>query len=252
LSVHTLLDFAVDAAQQAGRVALGYYRAGTAVDRKPDSSPVTAADREAEQLLRRLIADRFPSHSILGEEFGADDRDPAHRWILDPIDGTKSFIHQVPLWGVLVGLMIDDVPSVGVAHFPALGETFAAARGTGGTWSGGPLRVSATDRIEAALLVYTDGRDVERKLGPRWPRLRDRTALQRGWGDCYGHCLVASGRADIALDPHMNVWDCAALIPILQEAGGTFTDWQGRAVIDGGDAISTNGRLKEEVIACIW
>jgi histidinol phosphatase-like enzyme (inositol monophosphatase family) len=250
VSVHTFLDFAVDAAHQAGRVALGYYHAGTAVERKADSSPVTAADRDAERLLRRLITARFPSHSILGEEFGAEDRDQAYRWILDPIDGTKSFIHQVPLWGVLVGLVVEGVPSVGVAHFPGLHETFAAARGEGGTWTGGPLRVSATARLDDAVIVYTDGRDLERKLGPRWPRLRDRTALQRGWGDCYGHCLVASGRADVALDPHMNIWDCAALVPIVQEAGGTFTDWKGRPVIDGGDAVSTNGRLNE-VFACL-
>ncbi|HYU79442.1 MAG TPA: histidinol-phosphatase [Vicinamibacterales bacterium] len=248
-SLETFLNFAIDAAWQAGRLTLAHYQTGVTVERKPDRSVVTIADREGEKLLRRLIEARFPEHAIAGEEFGDDSRDATHRWIVDPIDGTNSFVRGVPFFGVLVALEVAGECVVGVAYFPALDEMLAAARGLGCRWNGREARVSRVTPLSDACVAYTDGRDVAGRLGARWPALAQDTALQRGWGDCYGHALVATGRADVMLDPRMNPWDCAALIPIVQEAGGTFTDWQGRVTIHGGDAVSTNGVLHDEILA---
>jgi histidinol-phosphatase len=243
------LDFAADAAWQAGRQTLAHYQTGVAAQRKVDRSLVTVADRQAEQLLRDLIATRFPEHTIVGEEFGGDDRVSSHRWIIDPIDGTNTFVRGVPFYGVLVALEIDAAPVVGVAYFPALDEMVAAARGVGCYWNRRRARVSTVTALDEACIAYTDGHGLHKRLGDTWVALQRDTALQRGWGDCYGHCLVATGRADIMLDPRMNPWDCAALIPILQEAGGRFTDWKGQVTIDGGDAVSTNGALHEDLLA---
>ena len=242
------LEFAIDAAWQAGRSTLAHYQTGVAVERKRDQSVVTVADRAAEQLIRKLIAQRFPDHAIVGEEFGADDGRSSHRWFVDPIDGTTTFVRGVPFFGVLLGLEIDRAPRVGVAYFPALDEMVSAAIGLGCRWNGRRARVSGVSSLKEAALVYTDAREVQRRLGDDWRGLLAGTAVQRGWGDCYGHALVATGRADVMLDPRMNPWDCAALIPILLEAGGQFTDWCGRVVVDGGDAVSTNGALHGPVL----
>lgn len=242
------LDFAIDAAWQAGRSTLAHYQTGVAIERKPDQSVVTVADRAAEQLIRRLITARFPDHVIVGEEFGGDTRRSAPRWVIDPIDGTTTFVRGVPFYGVLIALEIDGVPKVGVAYFPALDEMVSAATGLGCHWNGRVARVSDVHSLADATVVYTDAGNVHARLGEGWKGLMRDTAVQRGWGDCYGHALVATGRADIMLDPRMNPWDCAALIPILHEAGGRFTDWRGRVVTDGGDAVSTNGVLHDPVL----
>lgn len=246
-SLADFLAFAVDAAWLAGRSTLSHFQTEVTVDMKPDRSPVTVADRSAERLLRDAIAARFPDHAVLGEEFGAGGNRSDYRWVIDPIDGTQSFIRGVPLYGVLVALEIDGKPAVGVTHFPALNETIAAADGLGCWWNGRRARVSATATLEEAAVGYSDSRMLHDRLRDRWPAFQRATGVQRGWGDCYGHCLVATGRLDIMLDPVMNPWDCAALIPILREAGGTFTDWTGQGRSDGGDAFSTNGRLFESV-----
>jgi histidinol-phosphatase len=242
------LEFAVDAAWRAGRQTLAHYQTGIAVERKLDRSLVTAADRGAEELLRALISHRFPDHAVAGEEFGADAPATAPRWIIDPIDGTNTFVRGVPFYGVLLALEIDAVPVVGACYFPALDEMIAAADGLGCYWNGRRTRVSAVTTLADACVTYTEARGLQQRLGADWELLQQDTALQRGWGDCYGHCLVATGRSDIMLDPRMNPWDCAALIPILQEAGGRFTDWRGRAITDGGDAVSTNGVLHDELL----
>jgi histidinol phosphatase-like enzyme (inositol monophosphatase family) len=251
-SIQALLDFAIQAAWQAGQLTLAHFQTGVAVELKVDESPVTAADRGAEQLLRRLIEARFPDHAIYGEEFGQTDRDSSHRWIIDPIDGTRTFIRDVPLYGVLIGLEIAGDVAVGVAHFPGLGEMLAAGRGLGCRWNGRPARVSRVDRLDRALVCYTDctGFAQYGRAGA-WERLQRAGCTLRGWGDCYGHCLVATGRAEVMLDPVVSPWDCAALVPILLEAGGTFTDWTGATTIYGGDAVSTNGALYNEVLAVI-
>lgn len=251
MDTRAFLEFATEAAWQAGRLTLPYFQTGVDVERKTDGSAVTAADRAAEAHLRRLLEARFPDHDIVGEEMGASSRDSTHRWYIDPIDGTQSFVLGVPLYGVLLGLQVAGEMIVGVAVFPALGEVLAAASGHGCWWNGRPARVSDVARLAEASLSYTDCADLQRHRAGVWQRLQAATSTQRGWGDCYGHCLVATGRIDVMLDPIMNPWDCAALVPILREAGGTFTDWNGTPTIDGGDAISTNGALFDEVMEIV-
>jgi histidinol phosphatase-like enzyme (inositol monophosphatase family) len=242
------LNFAMDAAWQAGQLTLAHFQTGVAVQWKEDDSPVTAADRGAEKLLRELIARRFPGHAVVGEEFGEADNDSTHRWIIDPIDGTQSFIRGVPLYGVLIGLEVAGEVVVGVAHFPGLREMVSAARGEGCRWNGRPVQVSGVTRLEEALVSHTEVATLEdERTRSFWNRIKAATRVQRGWADCYGHCLVATGRAEIMLDPLMKVWDCAAIAPIVEEAGGTFTDWDGNSTIYGGDAISTNGLLFDQV-----
>lgn len=250
-SIQTFLDFALDAAWRAGQLTLAYFNTGTSAEWKPDTSPVTIADRSAEQLLRKAVEDRFPDHAIVGEEFGSTDRDSTHRWFIDPIDGTQSFIRGVPLYGVMLGLEISGEIVVGVVVFPGVGETVSAAVGLGCRWNGRPARVSQTTGLGEALVCYTDVASLEKRRGAAWERLKARTRLQRGWSDCYGHALVATGRAEVMLDPIMNPWDCAALLPIVREAGGTFTDWNGRVTIAGGHAISTNGVLFDQVMEAV-
>jgi histidinol phosphatase-like enzyme (inositol monophosphatase family) len=252
IPTHTFLDFAMDAAWQAGQLTLAHFQTGVAVERKGDDSPVTVADRGAEQLLRRLIEGRFPGHAVVGEEYGESERDSTYRWIIDPIDGTQSFIRGVPLYGVLIGLEIAGEVAVGVSHFPGLGEMVAAARGEGCRWNGRPAHVSDVSRLDQALLVFSDWAGFAgHGRAEAWARLCQATRTLRGWGDCYGHCLVATGRAEVMLDPIMSAWDCAALLPILQEAGGTFTDWQGQATIYGQEAVSTNGALFDQVMEIV-
>jgi histidinol phosphatase-like enzyme (inositol monophosphatase family) len=244
-----ILDFAVEAARQAGEITMEYFQTALSPERKPDRTFVTAADRKSEERLRALIRYAYPDHGILGEEFGEQQSDSGRTWIIDPLDGTASFIHGVPLFGVLLGLEIDGEVVLGVANFPALGEMVCAARGLGCFWNGRRAVVSGIEELKEALLLYTDGAGFEphgRELAFR--HLIAATRMHRSWGDCYGHILVATGRAEVMLDPVMSIWDCAALLPILLEAGGTFTDWQGRPTIRGGDAISTNGRLLDQVM----
>jgi histidinol-phosphatase len=242
-------NFAVRAAQAAGEVTLRHFQKLNRVDFKADHSPVTIADRESEALLRQRIAERFPGHGILGEEFGAERANAPERWVIDPIDGTQSFIRGVPLYGVMLGFVFKDEPLVGVVHFPALNETAFAWKGGGAWWNGAPARVSSVSRLGEATLLSTD------PLGyastgkeEAYQRLRRSVRVERGWGDCYGHILVATGRAEIMLDPVLNEWDAAPLMPILEEAGGRFTDWKGRRTTLGGDGIATNAALFDPVM----
>jgi histidinol phosphatase-like enzyme (inositol monophosphatase family) len=213
---------------------------------------VTVADRETERYLRASIEKAFPDDAILGEEEGEKPGASDRRWILDPIDGTYSFVHRVPLYGVLIGLEIEHEAVLGVVNLPALDDLVYAARGIGCFWNDRAARVSSTESLTDALLLATDFGTCEvHGFGRAAEILQRQVHARRTWGDAYGHLLVATGRADIMLDPVMNVWDCAALLPILEEAGGTFTDWQGQRTIRGGNAISTNGALFESVMAAI-
>jgi histidinol phosphatase-like enzyme (inositol monophosphatase family) len=252
------LEFAVEAASRAGELILSFYqRDDLHVDLKSDESPVTAADRGAEELIRQLIDETFPDDGVLGEEF--DDKPAANgfRWILDPVDGTKSFVHGVPLFGTLIGLEYDGQMVVGVCRFPALNEVVYAATGQGTWWRTGknePRRARVTDvaSMGDALFCTTTitGWDTTGNRAA-FDRLCDAARLVRGWSDCYGHILVATGRADVMVDPEMNAWDIAALIPIVQEAGGEFVDWAGNTTIDGGNGLSVNSQLKDEVLALL-
>jgi histidinol phosphatase-like enzyme (inositol monophosphatase family) len=252
LQLREVLDFAVEAAQLAGAHTLGYYNTDTPVERKADHSPVTAADRGAEELLRRRIEAAYPTHGIVGEEHGTKTGTAAARWILDPIDGTYSFICGVPLYAVLVGLEWEGEMAVGVIHMPALAETVYAARGLGCWWNGRRARVSAVDDLAQARLVYGGAKFLQQsRRGAELQRLLDACHKDRGWCDAYGYALVATGRAEISLDPVMNVWDTAALLPVITEAGGRLTDWDGTVTHTAPEALATNGRLHDQVLATI-
>lgn len=247
-----LQNFAVDLALNAGAITLKYFRQSPQTDTKADGSFVTIADREAEEYLRARISERFPDDAILGEEGGTRAGSSGRRWIVDPIDGTFAFVHGVPFYGVLIGLEIDGQPTLGVVNLPALNEVVYAAHGLGCFVNGEPAHVSQTKRLADALLLCTDFGTCEKHgFGKPASVLQQSVQARRTWGDCYGHVLVATGRAEIMLDPVMNLWDCAALLPILEEAGGTFTDWQGKRGINGGNAISTNGVLLQEVMKMV-
>jgi histidinol phosphatase-like enzyme (inositol monophosphatase family) len=247
-----LLDFSVTIARDAGEITRRYFRKTFGTYHKSNKTLVTDADLEGERYLRRAIEERYPDDAILGEEEGERKGTSGRRWILDPIDGTYSFVHGVPFYGVLIGIEVDGEPTVGVVEMPALGETLYAARGIGCSLNGEPARVSTTATLEDALLLATDfGVCESYGFGRAADELERQVAARRTWGDCYGYVLVATGRADIMFDPVMNVWDCAALLPVMTEAGGTFTDWRGRASIHGGNAIATNGLLFEQVMKIV-
>ncbi|MDT7778225.1 MAG: histidinol-phosphatase [Acidobacteriota bacterium] len=247
-----LLDFGVSAAREAGEITLRYFRKKFETRLKGKDNFVTQADVEAEEFLRRKISERFPDDAIIGEEGGESAGSSGRRWIIDPIDGTYSFVHGVPFYGVLLGIEIDGEPSVGVINIPALGEIVYAAKGLGCFWNGERASVSQTGRLEDALLLSTDFGSCEHYgFGAAAEELQRRAAMRRTWGDCYGYLLVATGRADVMLDPAMNVWDCAALLPVMEEAGGTFSDWQGLRTIHAGNAVATNGLLFREVMQII-
>ncbi len=245
-----LLDFAQALAHQAGALTLRYFGATVEAESKGDGTPVTIADREAEELIRSRIEARYPDHSILGEEYGESNPGARVRWILDPIDATRSFMRGVPLYGVLIGIEVGRQAVVGVSHFPPLQETVAAGKGLGCKWNDRPCHVSSVDRIEEALVLTTDvERLLSRPEGPGWRRLQQRSAFSRTWGDCYGHALVATGRAEVMVDPLQASWDGGPFLTILTEAGGRFTTLDGQAVLHGGSGISTNGILHDQVLA---
>jgi histidinol-phosphatase len=251
-SLRDLLEIAVDLSEKAGEITLKYFQGQFVVETKPDTSPVTVADREAEAYIRQIIESRFPHDGLIGEEFGERRAQAKRRWIIDPIDGTFSFVHGVPLYGVLIGMEQEDEPLLGVIHLPALNETIAAARGEGCHWRGQRAQVSTTPELSDAVWLTT-GTDVgsDPALSAALGRLAQPAGLGRTWGDCYGYVLVATGRADIMIDPLMHVWDCAALLPIVEEANGRFTDWQGQRTIRGGNAVASNGLLHDQVLACL-
>ncbi len=239
-------------ARHAGDVTLRYFGARLKADPRADGTPVTAADRETESLLREDILDRFPDHGVWGEEYGATHPDARIRWIVDSIGGTRAFMRGVPLYGVLLGIEIDGEPVVGVAHFPALAETVVASKGLGCRSNGQPTRVSAVDTLDRATLLTTDLHHAPSDpAGTGFPELVDRCEYARTWGDCYGHILVATGRADIMVDPHLNVWAAGPLLTILTESGGKFTSLAGDARIDAGSGVSTNGHLHEQALGVL-
>lgn len=249
LTLKSLVDFAVDAAYHAGRITLGYFQAGVAHEKKADASPVTIADRSAEKYLREHIARWYPDDALLGEEFGEQSGSSGRRWIIDPIDGTKSFICGVPLYSCLIALTENDEPVLGVAHFPALGEMLYAGRGLGAYVNGRRARVSEVDDLSEAVLLFSEVGGYDEHKQAAFEALVERTYIRRTWGDAYGYLLVATGRAEIMLDPWMSVWDCGPLGVIMEEAGGTFTDWNGTRTIYGGESIATNGKLFDQVIS---
>lgn len=248
------LQILEDLARRAGDITLKYFQnPELAVEAKGDASPVTIADRETEQFIRDEVGRLFPGDIVIGEEFGEGPGEPgSRRWIVDPIDGTKSFIHGVPLYGVMIGVEENGEMIAGAVFIPPLNDMVVAAIGKGCWWNGKPAQVSGTEKLSDALILTTDVANHKRfGKADSWARVCDASRLMRTWGDCYGHILVATGRADAMFDPQMNPWDCAALLPILAEAGGTFTDYNGEATAYGADAISTNGKLLTEILATV-
>jgi histidinol phosphatase-like enzyme (inositol monophosphatase family) len=260
--VTSRLQFGLQVAREAQELILGHYQSpDLQVDSKRDTSPVTEADRGAELLIRDRLSHAFPDDAVLGEEFPEKSGTTSFRWILDPVDGTKSFVHGVPLFGTLIGIehINGDQKScvAGICRFPALNEVVYAAKGEGAWWQIGDAaprraRVSSVATMEAATFCTTNMARWE-KIGrrPAFDTLLRTVGLARGWGDCFGHILVATGRAEVMVDPALNPWDAAALVPILEEAGGHFIDWKGQATIYGGNGISVNGALKDEILKIV-
>jgi len=231
-------------------IALKHYRSELRVEIKGDGSPVTVADRAAEEAARAWLLNRFPEDGVLGEEFGEENSTSGRRWIVDPIDGTKAFIRGVPLWGSLVALCEGESVLAGAAVFPVVREAITAARGIGCYWNNRLARVSSVSLMENATVLTTDTGFREtpsRRAG--WERLTQTAPIGRTWGDCYGYLLVATGRAEAMVDPIMSPWDAAALKPIIEEAGGVFTDWDDNATAFGGSAVATNRALADVVRA---
>lgn len=248
----TLLELAVDMAFAAGRSTLKYFQSGGyEIEIKEDDSPVTIADREGERMIVDAIRKRFPTHSIAGEESGEVQGSDPIKWIIDPIDGTRAFVRGVPLYSVLIAVEIEGDIAVGVSYFPALDEMYSASLGGGAHWNGRPMRVSSVDTLSNSALMVTDERIIAQDpdLYEGYGRLRRSVDICRSWGDAYGHILVASGRAEMMVDPFMKFWDYAPLKLIVEESGGTFTDLTGVPTIYSGSAISTNGILHSEVLA---
>jgi histidinol phosphatase-like enzyme (inositol monophosphatase family) len=248
----TLLHAALEAARLGGRTALAQWRAGILTEWKADGSPVTAADRAAEAAIREWVAKHFPGDGVLGEEMGETPGTTGRRWVIDPIDGTKVFVAGVPLWGSLVAVMEGDRVLAGAADYPAVNESLAAAPGEGCWHNGRRASVSAVGDLATAVVLTTDvsGFPSEaRRTG--WDALARRARVGRTWGDCYGYLLVATGRAEAMVDPVMNLWDSACLQPIIEEAGGVFTDWDGVPTASGGSVVATNAALSAAVRATL-
>ena len=245
-STSLLLQAAADVAQIAARTAMQWYGTGVDVEIKGDGSPVTIADREAERVAREWIATHFPDDGVQGEEFGVYRPEARRQWILDPIDGTKAFVRGVPLWGTLIACCEGDTVLAGAACYPAVNELVAAAAGEGCWWNGVRTYVSPIDTLSRATALVTDDCFLERPMrGERWRALASQAGVVRTWGDCYGYLLVATGRAEIMVDDIVNPWDAAAIFPLISEAGGRFTAWDGTVTAFGGDIIATNAGVAD-------
>lgn len=248
----TLLSAVEEAARLGGKLALGYFKKTLQIETKRDGSLVTQADREVETKLREWIASKFPDDGVLGEEFPEHKPGASRRWILDPIDGTFSFAHGVPLWGTLIAVAHGEDVIAGAIHCPAVGEIVCAARGEGAWSDGARCTVSDVAQLSAATVLTTDVRfTASASKAAAWRALAAKARTVRGWSDCYGYLLVATGRADVMVDAAMSPWDAAALVPVLHEAGGVFSDWTGRTTAFGGDGVATNSLLAKEVRAVL-
>ena len=249
----------IEVAQAAGKHTLTYFRrADLVVDSKADESPVTVADREAEQLVRREIGTRFPNDTIQGEEFSEQAGTAPYRWVVDPIDGTKSFVCGVPLYSTLLALEFEGEPLAGIIFIPAMNEMIVASRGKG-SWhrqsdQANWQRASVSEKSDLSEAVFVtsqvdsfDARGAE----DNYKKLEKTAWLTRSWGDGYGYLMVATGRADVMVDPECNAWDVAAILPVVSEAGGQFSDWAGNATTRGGDGVGTNGKLHGLVLSAL-
>jgi myo-inositol-1(or 4)-monophosphatase len=248
--IRAYLDFAVDTAREAGALTLDYFqRPDLLTEHKSDESPVTIADRSAEELIRKRIGETFGDHAIVGEEFGVENRTSSYRWFIDPIDGTRAFVRGVPLFAVLIGLEIDGRSEVGVAYFPALDELVAAGTGLGCHWNGQPAHVSSVATLNEGIITHANAAAfAAHGVAAPFARLTRAAGHCAGWADAYGYLLVATGRAEVAVDPIMSPWDCAPFPVILREAGGYFGDWSGRETIHTSRSLATTAALLPELL----
>ncbi len=255
------LALALELADVADAITRDRFRAADlVVETKPDLTPVTEADRAVEAALRSHLARERPDDGVLGEEAGetaTGEGATTRRWVIDPIDGTKSYVRGIPVWATLIALEVDTVPVVGVVSAPALGTRWWAARGLGAFRDGAPIAVSRVARIDDAHLAYDSVRVFEEEgIAAEFLALARRCSRSRGFGDFWGHVLVAEGSIDIAIEvsghaPPLQRWDLAAPMVVVQEAGGRFTDLAGVARADGGNVVATNGVLHDEVLAAL-
>ncbi|HKH31948.1 MAG TPA: histidinol-phosphatase [Gaiellaceae bacterium] len=248
------LGFALALADVADEITMRHFRSDSlAVETKPDLTPVSVADRAAEEALREAIGRERPDEAVVGEELGeAGGEDGAARWILDPIDGTKHYVRGIPLWATLIALEREGAVVLGVASAPALGLRWWAERGAGAFANGAPIRVSSVATLEEAAFTHAGSHSFEKRgLGPALRGLTERVWMERAYGDFWQHMLVAEGRLDFAVEAVVNLWDLAAVQPIVEEAGGRFTDFAGRPLPDGGNAVSSNGLLHDDVLGIL-
>lgn len=250
MNTQDLLDAAVRFARTGGEHTLRYFRKSVEVISKNDDSPVTVADRESEWKIREQIEAAFPDHGIIGEEHGRVREEARIQWILDPIDGTVSFIHGIPIYTTLIGVLVDGNPVAGVIYAPAMDELCAGSAETGTFLNGSAVRVRECSSLSDATFITTDRKNI-RKYGFDQPvnNLMKQVKVDRTWGDAYGHMMVATGRADLMFDPILNIWDAAALLPVVQGAGGHFVDVKGRADITTGNGISVVPGLLNTVLS---
>ena len=251
-------NLAVEAARRGGDFAKTIYdasfqdRAALEVIRKADDSPVTVADRGAEQLIRTLISKHFPGDGFLGEEFGNQESTTGFRWIIDPIDGTKSFIRHVPIWGTLIGLEYRGEQIAGVVYIPVFRQMYRALRGDGAYLDDVRIRVSDTPTLAESILCYSSiGWFTRAGRQNTFLNLYQQTGRQRGYGDFFGFVLVAQGAVDLMVEHGVSPWDVAATKAIIEEAGGTFTDWDGTPTIHRPDVLATNGKLHAPALALL-
>jgi myo-inositol-1(or 4)-monophosphatase len=235
-------------ADESGKIIRHYWRTGITIESKPDQSPVTIADKKAEEFMREMIMKKFPNHGILGEEFGEHNPNAGYKWVLDPIDGTKSFICGTVTFGTLIALTKNGKPILGVINQPILNE-FLIGDNYKTELNGKRVHVRECNNLSDAVLLTTDQLNIEKyHTIKNFNELIHKVKLYRQWGDCYGYYLVATGYADIMIDPIMNVWDLMALIPIIRGAGGTITDYYGNDPLKGNSIVATGGVLHKEVI----
>lgn len=242
----------VEAAQQAAQLALGFYDTNVAVEWKQDESPVTVADRNAEALLRQTLLGRFPNDGFLGEEYGDQPGNSGFRWVVDPVDGTRSFVRGIPIWATLVGLEYQGEQIAGVAVLPAMGDTYRALRGAGVFRNERAIHVSNVASLSESLLCYSSiSWFVKAGRQDDFLALAAKTQRQRGFGDFYGFVLVAQGSAEVMIEHGVHIWDVVALKAIIEEAGGRFSDWKGIPTVERPDVLASNGRLHDEVLRII-
>ena len=249
-NLHSLFPILGELSLKAGAIIRRHYNAPVEFERKEDDSPVTKADREVELFLRDALEKRFPDHSILGEEFGETRKPGAYRWILDPIDGTKSFVLRTPLFGVMIALERDGAPVLGSIYFPIQEQHLIGSAETGTFFNGERCRVSQTSRLSEATVLLTNPRTLMASAGNDGiVRVCQQARLVRGLGDCYGYALVARGLADVMIEPGaLKLYDVAPMPPILEGAGGVFTTLTGANDLLSGEGLATNGVLHGQIL----